>query len=168
MKLQRQLSDALDRARGDDVRCIGGNAYALWTIVDPPLRAPESRERRSVVDRCKREILDAMLAARIPVLLSHPDDPTAERIPGTWRRAGAGAWHLPTDLDLDDPATSHWLFALGNWRMYTAPRALEIAWPDPARLAPAALDAWLQSHGIDILIDSFHDDVSWVVAVAAG
>lgn len=91
----------------------------------------------------------------------------AEGVPGSWERAEAhGPWRVPADGALEATDASRWL-GLGNWTLYSAPTPAAGSPPDAARCGPAELLAWMRQQGVDVLIDSFHDDVSWVVGVDA-
>jgi hypothetical protein len=96
----------------------------------------------------------------------HPDNPADYEVIGEWVSAGLSTYRIPPLLDLEDPGTKQRLFNLGNWQAYVAARPVESGWPDPARIAPTELVSWMSRTGLLVLVDSFHDDVSWVVAIS--
>lgn len=54
---------------------------------------------------------------------------------------------------------------LGNWQLYAADKVLTARLPDAFRSAPDEVLAFMGSHGIVALIDVFHDDTEWCVAL---
>jgi hypothetical protein len=98
-------------------------------------------------------------------MICHPDPPDAEGLTVTWRpTAQPGAWFLPTDLDFSNAALEHWLFALGNWTVCSHALPLESI---PAFFRAPVVDSlsWLDARKLDVIIDSFHDDTSWVIGL---
>ncbi len=118
----------------------------------------------------------------------HKEPPEEYGVPGTWQPAGdrslkaaatdpvaagfslrplAGeaTWIVPPDFSLDDPVIRHWLFDLGDWRFYIAPGPVAGKSPDVFRCSAAELLAWMSANSVLALIESFHDDTAWVVAL---
>jgi len=147
---------------GEDVR--QGESRDAWYLSYPPLLVSGREARRDRVNRCKRQLLRVLLGAPRGIFLSHHEDPSAAGVPARWTRAGKYHWNLPANLNLDEPTTEYWLFALGNWRIHAAAAPVEHKPIDPARAAETDLLAWMRDNGVSFLIDSFHDDVSWVIA----
>jgi hypothetical protein len=54
---------------------------------------------------------------------------------------------------------------LGNWQLYAASEPLRIPTPDTFRDPPEAVLAFMAAHGVVLLIDVFHDDTDWCIAV---
>jgi hypothetical protein len=157
------LRAVLSAHEGEDVR--HGSSADVWHLSYPPLLVPGREARRDRVNRCKRELLRPLLASPRGIYLSHHEDPVAAGVPARWSRAGKWHWNLPSNLNLEEPTTEYWLFALGNWRIHAATAPIEQSRIDPARAAETELLAWMQENRVAFLIDSFHDDVSWVVAL---
>ncbi len=72
---------------------------------------------------------------------------------------------MPSSIDLEAKVTQHWLFSLGNWTVYAAPGPVVAGWPDPFRTKPDPLIAWMVEQEVSFLVDSFHDDTDWLVAI---
>ena len=135
----------------------------VWDAPRPSLLRGLEHGRR--IAALKRDILSELLGSGSPLLIRHADDPNERDVPGAWDLVASSTWVVPPDLDLRNPAVDHWLFSLGNWRCYQSPTAVESSFPDAFRSAARNLLAWMESQSIDVLIDSFHDDSDWVVAV---
>jgi hypothetical protein len=136
----------------------------LWHLENPSLLSAQSRGRAQQVDAVKRQVL-AALARSGTAIIYHHESPHDEELPGLWLPGERpGAWRLPVDLDLADPAIAHWLFDLGNWTV-CAPDVPLGRTPDIARAPAAQLLTWIDQQAIDVIVDSFHDDVSWVVVL---
>jgi hypothetical protein len=153
-----QTTMSPDVTAADDAGCV-------WRIQSPSILTPKSRSRRQQVNAIKHRILRALSASGTAVIYHH-ESPEAEQLPGRWSPAEhTGAWRVPADIDLTNPAVDHWLFDLGNWMM-CSPDAHLGQPPDIARAPASRLLTWAQQRGIDVIVDSFHDDVSWVVILA--
>lgn len=172
-ELLTNVTTALDAVDARDVRRDG--AYTVWHLNEPGLFARSGGSRRQAVQQCKRRLLE-LFAETGSAYLCHSEDPAESGANGPWVPGQSQTTALPTKIDLDDQGTQYWLFSLGNWHAYVAPAAIHYAapassnarWPAPARSRAEALRDWMPQVGILALIDSFHDDVSWVVAVAGG
>jgi hypothetical protein len=106
--------------------------------------------------------MNILLSSQEPIYLMH-ELPQDWEVPGNWQLTNEGTWLVPPDFNWDDPAVQSWL-AVGNWQLYSAPAPAEGNWPDPARCRAGDLLAWMKTRSVRALIDSFHDDTSWVVA----
>lgn len=107
----------------------------------------------------KTRILEACIARGAFLLYGEPlEDPalraSIEVLGEDRHRLGPG---VPVE------ALSGWLY-LGNW---------QITWPacppctlDVARTAPDEICRFLEEQGLSLLVDSFHDDTDWVVALS--
>lgn len=159
-ELETHLLSILERYANANVR-PRDRARRVWDLTDPSLSL-----RATPIDPCKREILRTLVREGETAFLTHHEDPNEQGVPGHWQSTGLRTWNPPRDLDVDEPATGHWLFTLGNWCCYVSASPVLGGWPDPARSSSEALLAWMERTGVQVLVDSFHDDVSWVVALA--
>jgi hypothetical protein len=71
---------------------------------------------------------------------------------------------VPSDLRLSDAAVKYWLFSLGNWTVCSGAPGPEPN-PDLFRVPASDTLAWLDRLGLEVVVDSFHDDVHWAVAL---
>jgi hypothetical protein len=133
----------------------------VWGLGWPGLFA---RQRRKAVAACRRELLTTLLGSGGPVFLVHGESPEQNGIPGNWQPAGKATWLVPPDFNLDHPDVGYWLFHLGDWKFYRAPAPAEKS-VDAFRCSASELLAWMRARSVEVLIDSFHDDTDWVVAL---
>ena len=138
----------------------------VWHLNEPGLLASRATARRQALLRSKIAMLTALAIHSSSAYLVHPDNPADYEVIGEWVSAGSNTYRMPPLLDLEDSSTKQWLFNLGNWQAYVADKPVESGWPDPARVAPTELVSWMSQTGLLVLIDSFHDDVGWVVAIS--
>lgn len=162
--LRQQVLAALSTLDSRDCRL--DLEVPVWYLNEPGLLAPQAKARRQALLRSKVVMLTALATHPSSAYLVHPDNPADYDVKGRWVAAGASTYRIPPLLDLDDPGTKQWLFNLGNWQAYVADKPVECGCPDPARVAPTELVSWMSRTGLLVLIDSFHDDVSWVVAIS--
>jgi len=156
----------LARWQGKDIRPRDAS-LTVWDIGRPGLFARQGRRRRQAVATCRQELLTSLLRLDGPLFLTSLEPPQENDIPGNWQPVGKATWLVPGDFDLDHPSVKSWLFDLGMWTIYTAPRSVEGVWPDVFRCRASELVAWMDAEAIRALIVSFHDDTDWVVAVKA-
>jgi hypothetical protein len=132
-----------------------------WSLKDPPLLCRGRASRLKQIDEAKMAILATMARTGASVI-SHPESPIGLGLPGLWEPAVmTGAWKLPIDLDLCNGAVRDWLFTLGNWQVFSSEPLGAV--PDLSRLAVTEGLAWLDRSHLEVAVDSFHDDVGWVV-----
>ena len=160
MTLGDRLNAILSRWQGDEIH-RRATSLPVWDLGRPGFF---SRQRRDAVAACRRELLTALLNCERPIYLAPPEPPHEYKIPGDWQPAGKTTWLVPADFDPDHPAVRHWLFALGDWRLYQAAGPVEAKSPDVFRCDAAELLAWMNDQAVEALIESFHDDTDWVVA----
>jgi hypothetical protein len=141
------------------------DSLPVWDIGWPGFFARNRRRRREAVAACRRELLGTLLRSPGPIFLVH-EPPRENGVPGDWQLACEGTWLVPLDFNLDHPAVTYWLFALGNWKFYRAPAPAEGNGPDAFRCRAAELLAWMKARSVQTLIESFHDDTDWVVALS--
>jgi hypothetical protein len=111
--------------------------------------------------------LTTLLASDGPTFLAHHEPPKDYEVPGNWHPAAEAMWLVPSDFDLDDPVVKHWL-DLGDWSFYSAPGPAVEKSPDVFRCSAAELLGWMSASSVQALIESFHDDTDWVVALGTG
>lgn len=162
--LRQQVLAALSTLDPRD--CRQDPDVPVWHLDEPGLLAPQAKARRQALLRGKVAMLTALATHPNSAYLLHPDNPADSEVNEEWVRTGSSTYRIPPLLDLNDPGTKQWLFNLGNWQAYVADRPVGNDWPDPARAAPKELVSWMSRTGLLVLIDSFHDDVSWVVAIS--
>ena len=77
-------------------------------------------------------------------------------------QVGPQLWRLPVGASAE--SVLDWLY-MGNWQLSvsTMPPA-DI--PDLCRAPDEEVAAYVRKSGVDLVIDSFHDDVSWVIGAA--
>jgi len=159
----QQVIEIVSRFESTDIRRRGG-PLPVWDIGRPGIIARHRHQRREAVAACRRELLNALLGWPRPIFLVH-EPPQEYEVPGEWQPAGKATWLVPPDFSLDHPAVEYWLFAIGNWRIYWASAPVEGDWPDAFRCAASELLAWMRTKSVQALIESFHDDTDWVVAL---
>jgi len=115
----------------------------------------------TAVDHLKVRLLELVCADGAP-FLHYDEDPPSQPELASVSVLEPGVFRLPTAIH--GRALLEWL-ALGNWLLYIAPRRLTASM-DLCRSSDDQVVAFLEHSGAKVVIDSFHDDVSWVVAVA--
>jgi hypothetical protein len=157
------MVEIFSRYRSEDIR-RRDDSLSVWDIGRPGLFARHRRHRREVVAACRQELLTRLIRSDRPVFLMTQAPPREYEVPGNWQPAAKATWLVPGDLNLDHPIVKHWLFTLGDWRLYSAPGPAQSKWPDAFRCSAAELVAWMSAQAVAALIESFHDDTDWVVA----
>ena len=109
-------------------------------------------------------ILEVIRRLRDPRFLRFDERPTEWGL--EWIAEGRHTWRVP---ETEPAATTLRDFLhYGNWTLYAAPAAVasdDI--PDFFRGSPSELQRWIDQHGVVLLIDSWHDDTAWCVALGA-
>jgi hypothetical protein len=157
------LREILCRWESTDIRRREG-FLPVWDLGQPGFLARHRRQRREAIASCRRETLIAFLEGEGSVFLVH-EPPQDYEVPGDWQRVGVATWLVPPDVNLEHPAVAYWLFVVGNWRLYRAPAPTMGNAPDAFRCRAAELLSWMQAESVQALIESFHDDSAWVVAL---
>jgi hypothetical protein len=165
MCLSKRMSGILSRWQGEDIRRRDPD-LAVWDLGWPGLLARHRRQRREAFAACRRDLLTTLMGSSGPAFLMHSEPPAEYEIPGDWQPKGEATWLVPPDFNPDDPVGSHWL-SLGAWRLYSAPGPAEGKWPNVFRCRAAELLDWMNGKSVCALIESFHDDTDWVVALSA-
>ena len=165
MSLVAEMGALLRDAASADVR-PDESSERVWHLTYPSLLSRQGGQRREHVDAVKRNALELLVRTGTAVI-HHPDSPQQEQLPGTWLAGRLPQWwHVPPDLNLANESVAYWLFSLGNWVM-CAPEAVLDPPIDLARAPVKELLPWLDAQRADVVVDSFHDDVSWVVLLAS-
>jgi hypothetical protein len=115
---------------------------------------------RQAVEVVKRHLLEAASESG-PVFVHYDDQPPP----------GLDISQISVDLWLVPKSQSgqlllEWLY-MGNWVLYPGKNPISRL-IDFARASAESVSMFVEQHDIPFLIDSFHDDVSWTVAVRRG
>jgi hypothetical protein len=152
---------------GSEVARRRGEWSSVWHIGNPGcLSGLLKPDGQRTVDALRERLLRVILDSPEEAFITHPDDPTDEDVPGDWEACGGHTWRLPKSLDLGEPHTAYWLFALGNWTIVVGSRGMEGGQPDPFRCDDLELLAWMMDRGAEVLVATWPDAVDWIVAVA--
>jgi hypothetical protein len=141
------LTEVLNTHRGRHVVRHG----AIWRL-DGSSRQAEA---------CKADVLAAVCRSARPFV--HYEDSPVGLLEGA-AEVVPGVWQLP--LGASGPVVLEWLY-MGNWQLYVRSEPL-VEVPDLCRASDAEVEAFVRESGASVVIDSFHDDVSWVVACGDG
>jgi hypothetical protein len=114
--VRNEIASALAAIDPRDCRREGNSTVSH--LSEPGLLTLDAKARRQALKECKHRVLRAL--AKHGAFLQHPDDPADYDVRGEWLRVDSKTTRLSPDLDLKDPGTDHWLFALGNWQAYVA------------------------------------------------
>src|SRR5688572_22143268 len=106
--LAERIRDILDQFGSEQISPRDDTAQ-IWDIVYPPVLARDRASRTESIDRCKREILEALLDPVQTSFIAHPDSPETQNVPGSWQRVRPGIWRASGDVPLDHPNTRYWL-----------------------------------------------------------
>jgi len=90
--------------------------------------------------------------------------PRPREITGSWQLAARETWLLPADENSPDLLEK--LLFLGDWTLYLAvdpvpPTSL----PDCFQSTPLELSDFVESHGIPVLVEAYHDNNPWRLVV---
>ena len=115
------------------------------------------------LETAKLHILAAAWQLPSPLFLL-PEEPLDEELAAFLVRDGP-AWRLdrtrtPASFYQTEPASG-----LGNWRLYAADKPVTLPTPDTFRTKPDAVLQFMRRHKVSLLIDVFHDDTDWCVAL---
>ena len=118
--------------------------------------------RDSEVARSKASLLDAAWQLPGPLFFA-PGNPIEEDLQPFVQPDGR-AWRIDKSRTASDFYATEPASRLGNWQLYAAERPVE-ALPDAHRTSPADLIFFMTANRITLLIDAFHDDTDWCVAI---
>lgn len=113
----------------------------------------------SRVEQCKVELLETVCRYAQPIVHYYQPPTAVPELGGVVELDGR--WQLP--LGTSGAALLQWLY-LGNWQLYVRVEPLSNL-PDLSRCADAEVEAFMIKSKASIVIDSFHDDVSWVIGL---
>jgi hypothetical protein len=126
------------------------------------------RRERDVYVRSQKELLGALMeqAGAGEVLLAYSEDPLADGLTGTWRRANrpVDTWIVPRDADADE--VLRWLF-MGSWILChrSEPGTVE-KWPPLKSRDLEIIREEMRAHRINILMNAFNDNVAFDLYVS--
>jgi hypothetical protein len=140
-------------------------AYPVWELARP--RIPFSRRARRFSEAQPR-VLDAIRALPWVPFLRTAEAPREHGLTGSWQLAARETWLLPADENSGELLGK--LLFLGDWTLYLAVDPVPAtSLPDCFRSTPFELSSFVESHGIPVLVEAFHDNNPWrlVVELAA-
>lgn len=140
------LLEILESHKG---RGMQGNG-AVWRIEGTSSR----------VEQCKVELLESICRDAQP-FVHYEEPPMSEPGLDGSAEVAPGVWQLP--LGAAGPALLKWLY-LGNWQLYVRPEPLPEL-PDLCRSTDIEVGTFVSQCEASVVIDSFHDDMSWVLGV---
>jgi hypothetical protein len=145
--VMRELLSILKRFEGPRVKGIG----RVWRIDGSS----------TAIEECKTALLDAICSGTQPLVRYDEAPDAVPALKGTME-VTANTWRLPPRVP--GSVVLAWLY-MGNWQLYVAD-ALIAEIPDLCRSSDSEVERFLSDSGVSVVIDSFHDDVSWVVGIA--
>lgn len=154
MTLAADLLARLSVAGPAAERVAGAGPVSVWRI--GPGRLGE---------KLRGDLLDLVLGSGRDLYIRH-EDPIDWEVPGTFTATRhCGTWRVGGDVDPRAAATAAWL-EVGDWTLYRGPEVVDWPLPDLARAPAAAILELVAEHRLELLVDAFHDNASWMVAVA--
>lgn len=114
-------------------------------------------------EAAKLKILEAAWQLPSPLFLLPPEPLEKELEPFVLR--DAPAWRLDRTRTAAAFYRTEPASGLGNWQLYAASRPVAIPHPDLFRTKPRLILTFMREQEITLLIDVFHDDADWCVAV---
>lgn len=163
MAIAVSVAQCLEQAANADIHPVD-SSRRLWHLDDPSLLSVDRRARLQHLLQVKQRIL-GLLAQTNAAVIIHADSPIEEELPGVWvPLQDPRAWLLPHDIDLTDRAIATWLFALGHWTVSSDALAGS-PMPDFFRASSSDILSWVDEQRLAVVIESFPDDVHWVVAL---
>lgn len=131
--------------------------YELRKRLWPPLRRTRELHWRQV------ELLRATRLLPWKTYLACDEDPHEWELTGPWIHAGAHTWIIPHQQSSESLLEGY--LAAGGWTVYLAPYALQGANVPSLFDAPEEVCEYLRSHGVPVMIQAFHDNSEWRVAL---
>jgi hypothetical protein len=109
-------------------------------------------------------VLDAIRALPWAPFLRTAEVPRDHGLSGAWQLAARETWLLPADEN--SPELLAKLLSPGDWTLYLAvdpvpPTSL----PDCFGSTPLELSAFVESHGIPVLVEAYHHNNPWRLVV---
>ncbi len=118
----------------------------------------------AALDSAKQRILSAAWRIPSPLFLVLPEPLQDALVPFVTR--DGPAWRLNRLRSAREFYETEPASGLGNWQLYAADEALRMATPNTFRVKPEVTLQFMRDNGISLLIDSFHDDTEWCVALS--
>ena len=115
----------------------------------------------SQIETLKADLLEEICRDARPFVHYEESPSETTGLEGTVE-AAPGIWRLPSRAP--GAILLKWLY-LGNWQLYVRTAPLPEL-PDLCRSKDSEVEAFLFKSGVTVVVDSFHDDVSWVVGVS--
>jgi hypothetical protein len=116
----------------------------------------------SKTEALRRALLS--LAAGFPAVFVHYDgEQPREPSLASAQAVAPRVWRVPSGASGTDLST--WLY-MGNWQLYARAAPLTRI-PDLSRSDDAGVRRFVQEANVRFVIDSFHDDAQWIIAVRA-
>jgi hypothetical protein len=120
------------------------------------------RDHRGL-DEAKVAILEAAWRLPLPLFLL-PEKPLAQELEPFLRRE-ATAWQIDRSKSAEAFYSTEPASGLGNWQLYAAKRPLTAPVPNTFRIEPDEVVAFMTAHDLVLLVDVFHDDTDWCIAL---
>jgi hypothetical protein len=118
----------------------------IWEVTGTGLEA----------ERLRTEILNVILKGPIEIAYDEELDP---RLNEALEARGDQVFRLRGQVEVG--RLREWLSA-GNWQLFSPAAPTERM--DLLRAAPSQIAEYLKAHGLDVAVDSFHDNNPWLVA----
>jgi hypothetical protein len=151
MSLQTQISSLLEAAEIRGVRST-----------DEDGRVWELKGSHSDVEQLRFGVLQHVLAARLPLVLAYDEEaPDLPPLAAHVFADGGGAFEIRGEPPVG--ALRAWL-SYGNWQLMSPELPPKLQ--DLARARPESVARFVDDHGLEFVIDSFHDDVVWIIGLA--
>jgi hypothetical protein len=112
------------------------------------------------VEKCKLKILDA-ICSDVEPFVHYDGPPTQYPELSEVYEVAPHIWRLPKKAPA--AVVLSWLH-MGNWQRYVSDAPINQL-RDLCRATDSEVEEFVRDSGVAIVIDSFHDDASWVVAV---
>lgn len=136
-------------------------AYPVWELARP--RFPFSRRARRFPE-IQTRVLDAIRALPWAPFLRTAELPRDRGLSGSWQLTARETWLLPADENSPDLLEK--LLFLGDWTLYLAVDPVSpTSLPDCFSSTPLELSAFVESHGIPVLVEAYHHNDPWRLVV---
>ena len=139
--------------------------YDVWDLAAPGCLGRLIARRPILLSReMKHSILSIVLRGPLPVFFFQEEELDTEHA-AAWSEVADGVWQLPADADPKALVASEALYC-GNWRIIVAERIPSAPMTDFIRAPASDVASFLKRSEAAVLIDSFHDDAVWRIALA--
>jgi len=160
----RDLAAILTEHEGKDVSRLDP-LQPVWDVRVPGPLSRNKNDRLSNVTACRSAVWRAILSSSLGVFICHQDPPDEDEVAGSWHQEGKRTWRVPTGFNPAEASTQYWLF-LGGWTAYAAAAPIEEI-GTLFNMTPERVTEWARRHQVEIVIDSYLDDLEWRVFVGA-